>query len=85
MTQDALHTAPVAKNRNVGLILLVLAVAMVGAAYAAVPLYYAFCAATGYGGTTERAIAVLTDADLPGLFTRATDAALARSRELAAG
>ena len=36
-------------------------------------------------GTTERAIAVLQDADLPELFTRATDAALARSRELAAG
>ena len=53
MAQDALHTAPTGKNRNVGLILLVLAVAMVGAAYAAVPLYYAFCAATGYGGTTR--------------------------------
>ncbi len=36
-------------------------------------------------GTTERALAVLQDADLPGLFTRATDAALARARELAAG
>jgi pyrroline-5-carboxylate reductase len=36
-------------------------------------------------GTTERAIAVLQDADLPTLFTRATDAALARARELAAG
>lgn len=36
-------------------------------------------------GTTERAIAVLQEADLPALFTRATDAALARARELAAG
>ena len=36
-------------------------------------------------GTTERAIAVLQEADLPTLFTRATDAALARARELAAG
>lgn len=36
-------------------------------------------------GTTERAIAVLQDADLPALFTRATDAALARAKELAAG
>lgn len=36
-------------------------------------------------GTTERAIAVLADADLPELFARATDAALARARELAAG
>lgn len=39
---------------------------------------------TSPGGTTERAIAVLADADLSGLFARATDAALARSRELAA-
>lgn len=36
-------------------------------------------------GTTERAIAVLQEADLSGLFDRATDAALARARELAAG
>ncbi len=36
-------------------------------------------------GTTERAIAVLQDAHLAELFGEATDAALARSRELAAG
>jgi pyrroline-5-carboxylate reductase len=36
-------------------------------------------------GTTERAVAVLQEADLAGLFGRATDAALARARELAAG
>jgi len=36
-------------------------------------------------GTTERAIAVLEEADLADLFGRATDAALARARELAAG
>lgn len=36
-------------------------------------------------GTTERAIAVLADAGLPALFGTATDAALARARELAAG
>jgi pyrroline-5-carboxylate reductase len=36
-------------------------------------------------GTTERAIAVLAEADLPALFARATDAALARASELAAG
>jgi len=36
-------------------------------------------------GTTERAIAVLTDADLAGLFERAAEAAIARARELAAG
>jgi pyrroline-5-carboxylate reductase len=36
-------------------------------------------------GTTERAIAELEKADLTGLFDRATAAALARARELAAG
>ncbi|WP_224406346.1 cytochrome c oxidase assembly protein [Afifella sp. IM 167] len=35
----------------------VVAVSMVGAAYAAVPLYYLFCSVTGYGGTTQRATA----------------------------
>ncbi|MFZ2963754.1 MAG: pyrroline-5-carboxylate reductase [Rhodoglobus sp.] len=36
-------------------------------------------------GTTERAIAVMQQADLKGMFDRATAAALARARELAAG
>ena len=36
-------------------------------------------------GTTERAVAVLQDAHLDDVFARATDAALARARELAAG
>ncbi|MEV8271915.1 pyrroline-5-carboxylate reductase [Microbacterium sp. NPDC077184] len=36
-------------------------------------------------GTTERAVAVLQDADLAEIFGRATDAALARAKELAAG
>lgn len=35
-------------------------------------------------GTTERAIAVLQGANLSGIFSEATDAALARARELAA-
>ncbi|QHC65806.1 pyrroline-5-carboxylate reductase [Rathayibacter sp. VKM Ac-2759] len=39
---------------------------------------------TSPNGTTERAIAVLQEAELDSLFTRATDAALARARELAA-
>ena len=38
---------------------------------------------TSPNGTTERAIGVLESADLKGLFDRATDAALARARELA--
>jgi cytochrome c oxidase assembly protein subunit 11 len=33
------------------------AIGMVGMSYAAVPLYYAFCRATGYGGTPRRASA----------------------------
>lgn len=36
-------------------------------------------------GTTERAITVLQDADLAEIFGRATDAALARAKELAGG
>lgn len=39
---------------------------------------------TSPGGTTERAVTVLESAHLADLFTRATDAALARARELAA-
>ena len=35
-------------------------------------------------GTTERAVAVLRSANLEGLFAEATDAALARARQLAA-
>ncbi len=40
---------------------------------------------TSPNGTTERAVEVLQGADLSGLFDRATAAALARARELAAG
>ncbi|WP_431802896.1 pyrroline-5-carboxylate reductase [Microbacterium sp. bgisy203] len=36
-------------------------------------------------GTTERALAVLQGANLAGIFSEATDAALARARELASG
>jgi cytochrome c oxidase assembly protein subunit 11 len=55
MTDAAIEAVAEKKNRNVGGMLFLLAIAMVGAAYAAVPLYYAFCAATGYGGTTRTA------------------------------
>lgn len=41
------------RNRRVAMVVAATAVAMVGAAYAAVPLYAAFCKATGYGGTTQ--------------------------------
>ena len=47
-------SAPLAaRNRRVGLIALVVAVAMLGLGYAAVPLYDLFCRVTGFGGTTQ--------------------------------
>jgi cytochrome c oxidase assembly protein subunit 11 len=42
-----------ARNQRVGVIVALTAVAMVGASYAAVPLYAAFCKATGFAGTTQ--------------------------------
>lgn len=44
-------------NRTLALSLLVFVSCMVGVAYAAVPLYELFCRVTGYGGTTQTAIA----------------------------
>lgn len=46
-------------NRNTRLLFIcgTVAVSMVGAAYAAVPLYDLFCRVTGYGGTTQVAVA----------------------------
>jgi cytochrome c oxidase assembly protein subunit 11 len=41
------------RNLRVATIVVAVAVAMVGAAYAAVPIYAAFCKATGYAGTTQ--------------------------------
>ncbi len=45
------------RNHTVFAACAVLVLAMVGASYAAVPLYYLFCQATGYGGTPNRAAA----------------------------
>ncbi len=45
------------RNLPVAWILVGVVVLMVGAAYAAVPLYSIFCKVTGYGGTTQRAAA----------------------------
>lgn len=47
-----------AAKRRTGLIAAAIAVAMVGLAYASVPLYRLFCQVTGFGGTT-----MLADAD----------------------
>ena len=44
-----------AANRRVALIAAGGAAAMLGLAYASVPLYSLFCKATGFGGTTQRA------------------------------
>ena len=43
------------KNRNVGLIALAVAAAMLALGYASVPLYRLFCQVTGFAGTTQRA------------------------------
>jgi len=45
----------VSKNARLGLICLLVAFGMVGAAYAAVPLYRMFCEVTGFDGTVRRA------------------------------
>jgi cytochrome c oxidase assembly protein subunit 11 len=45
------------RNRNVAIVCSVVFLGMVGAAFAAVPVYKAFCQATGYGGTIRRASA----------------------------
>lgn len=43
------------KSRNLGIILTLLALAMLGMAFAAVPIYRLFCQKTGFGGTTQKA------------------------------
>lgn len=52
MTEEP--AAPNRANGRVALACVAGVVAMVGAAYAAVPLYQLFCQVTGYGGTTRR-------------------------------
>lgn len=54
-------------NRRVGLLAALVAVAMVGVAYASVPLYRLFCQVTGWGGTTQRAeVEAAPPAPIPG-------------------
>jgi cytochrome c oxidase assembly protein subunit 11 len=53
MTADTLSPLPERRNRNVAVALFLVAAGMVGAAYAAVPLYELFCQVTGFGGTTR--------------------------------
>ena len=44
------------RNKRVGTIMLVVALAMVGLGFASSPLYSLFCQATGFGGTTQKAL-----------------------------
>jgi cytochrome c oxidase assembly protein subunit 11 len=44
-----------ARNRRVALVCATVGAAMLGLAYASVPLYALFCQVTGFGGTTQRA------------------------------
>ena len=48
-------TALAQRNARTALIMALVAAAMVGLAFASVPLYRLFCQATGFGGTTQRA------------------------------
>jgi cytochrome c oxidase assembly protein subunit 11 len=43
------------KNRAVAIRMALFALAMLGLAFASVPLYRAFCQVTGFGGTTQKA------------------------------
>jgi cytochrome c oxidase assembly protein subunit 11 len=48
------------RNRNVAVVCALTFFGMIGAAYASVPLYRAFCQATGFDGTVTRAAAAPT-------------------------
>lgn len=53
MTQTSDSRRSVSRNAKTGLALSLLVCAMVGLAFASVPLYRLFCQVTGYGGTTQ--------------------------------
>ncbi|MEQ8355499.1 MAG: cytochrome c oxidase assembly protein [Kiloniellaceae bacterium] len=53
MSQPVRSTRSARANKRLAVGLLGVAFAMVGAAYASVPLYQLFCQITGYGGTTQ--------------------------------
>lgn len=48
-------TAPHIRNRRTGMVMVLIALAMLGLGFAAVPLYRLFCQVTGFNGTTQRA------------------------------
>jgi cytochrome c oxidase assembly protein subunit 11 len=51
---DARAARQTKRNRRTAVITLAVVFGMVGASFAAVPLYRVFCQVTGYGGTTQR-------------------------------
>jgi len=63
-------TSLASAKRNTALWAAAFAVAMVGLAFASVPLYRAFCSATGFNGTTGRALAAPTQASVRALAGR---------------
>ena len=67
-------------NRRILVILVVVVAAMVGLAYASVPLYQLFCQVTGYGGTTQvsgdAAVEILPDHPVRVRFDANTNPAL---------
>ena len=67
-------------NRRILVILAVVVAAMVGLAYASVPLYQLFCQVTGYGGTTQisgdAAVEILPDHPVRVRFDANTNPAL---------
>ena len=69
-----------AGNRRILMILAVVVAAMVGLAYASVPLYQLFCQVTGYGGTTQisgdAAVEILPDHPVRVRFDANTNPAL---------
>lgn len=54
---------PGTANRITGIAVVAIIVGMVGLSFAAIPLYRAFCAATGYGGTPKVGVAVAPGGD----------------------
>ena len=51
-----MSTVVAVRNRRIGGLMALIAAAMVGLGFASSPLYRLFCQATGFGGTTQRAL-----------------------------
>ncbi len=56
MATTAPHRSLADRNKRVGLVMLLVVLAMVGLGYASSPLYRMFCQATGFNGTTRKAL-----------------------------